>query len=96
MTSISIASPFEVENVSAILMPYLQAAMTIAASIEITYRQFLSDELTAPQFILTGLTAQKVTATMLRVTCTAGFEDFLNKPFPATVYTTRDFPGLAR
>ncbi len=86
----------QVENVSGVLTPWLFKAVAFPAPIEITYRQFLTDDLSQPQFILSGLTAQKVSAGLLRVTCTAGFEDFLNKPFPATIYNTWDFPGLAR
>lgn len=86
----------EIANVTGLLMPYLDMAAESDQPVEVTYRQYLSDDLTAPGFILSGLTLQKVNAGVLKVTATAGYQNFLYKPSPRRKYTTKEFPGLAR
>jgi hypothetical protein len=85
-----------VANVSKLLIPYLDIAAEGKDPIYMTFRLYLSNDTSAPQSIIDYLTAQKVSAGVLEVTCTAGFEDILNKPFGKQVYTTREYPGLDR
>ncbi|MGA7673553.1 MAG: DUF1833 family protein [Rhizomicrobium sp.] len=86
----------QVTNVSRLLTPWLKKATQSPAPVQITYRQYLADDRSAPGFVLDGLTIRKATANYLRVIATAGYEDFLNMPFPRTIYTTSEFTGLVR
>lgn len=83
------------ENVSTLLMPYLAKAAASDEPIHLTYRQYRSDQPGAPAVIHTGLTFKNASASALRVTAEAGFEDFLNMPHPAFIYTLAEYPGLA-
>lgn len=60
------------------------------------YRAYLSDALedgpqNAPPMELTLVT---VTATVFKITATAGFPDLLNLKFPKRDYDLETFPGL--
>jgi hypothetical protein len=85
-----------VANVARILVPYLEKAALNPAPIEVTYRQYLSSELSAPAWVVGGLMVKTSHAGITRVTATAGYEDFVNKPHCANTYTTAEFPGLDR
>jgi len=85
-----------VSNAARVLMPWLDKAADSADPLFMTYRAYLSDDLTAPQFVMDGFTIKSVVAGMLQVTASAGFEDFLNTPFGKKLYTLTDFPGLDR
>jgi hypothetical protein len=86
----------EILNVGSLLMPYLEEASASPAVLDLSFRLYYSDDLTQPGYVLHGMTLKKVSAGLLRVTGTAGFEDFLSKPVPRRIYTTKEFPGLAR
>ena len=83
-------------NTAGALQKQLEAAISYPAPVEVTYRQYLSDDLSAPAFVLNGLTLKSVKAGLLRITAEAGFEDWLNRPFPRRLYTAKEFPGLVR
>lgn len=83
------------DNIAALLMPHLIAAANSADPIELTYRQYRSDKLDAPAIVNSGLTFRKARAGVQRVTGDAGYEDFLNMPHPAFIYTLAEYPGLA-
>lgn len=85
-----------VSNVSRLLVRYLDIAASGTAPLYMTYRLFLSDDTSQPQFIVDWLNTQRVTVGIIDVKATAGFEDILNKPFGRSVYTARDYPGLDR
>jgi hypothetical protein len=85
-----------VENVTKILMPYIKAAMGIAAPIEFSIREYLPDDLSAPQQVIHGLTATGITPDIQRTTIKAGFEDVLNRPVPFRLYTSTEYPTLVR
>lgn len=85
----------EVDNVGAILMPYMTAAAASNDPIELSYREARSDELDAPALSVHGMTIKSARAGVQRVTAQAGFEDLLNKPHPADVISLQDYPGLA-
>lgn len=85
-----------VSNVARETMPYMQQALAIAAPIELSFRQFLVADTSAPELVMHGLTVKSATAGILRVQLQAGFEDLLNRPWPFTVYTTARYPTLAR
>jgi hypothetical protein len=84
----------EVDNVAREVMPYMDLAAASQDEIQLTYRQYRSDQLGAPGLVMDGLTIHSGTAGLIRVSLTAGYEDFLNKPFPADIYTLLDYPNI--
>lgn len=84
-----------VDNVTREIMPYLENAVSQRADMEVTYREWLAGDIEGPQYVLHGLTARRIKATTYRVTCTAGFADWLNKRY-GELYTVTRFPGLSR
>jgi hypothetical protein len=86
-----------IDNVSRELIAHLDAAVESAEKITITYRPFLSDDLSGPQMDPPmTLTLSEVEADVSRVIGRARTLDIGNKRFPATNYTARCFPGLTR
>jgi hypothetical protein len=85
-----------VSNVSRILIPSLDTAKDSRIPIEVTYRPYLSTDLTGPHMrpVLT-LTLRNVSCSMTDISATAGFGDLSNRKFPKTDYTNLKFPGLA-
>jgi len=65
--------------------------------VEVTYRPYLSTDLTAPQMDppLT-LTLTQISADNYTVTARARMGDFANRKFPSEEYTATRFPGLVR
>lgn len=85
----------EIDNVSRDIVAAIEAAVASTEPVEITYRVFLASDLSGPQNDPPiTLTASKITATALRVTLDAGFDDMTNKRFPAAEFTAARFPGL--
>jgi hypothetical protein len=64
--------------------------------IECTYREFLSDELGAPQSAPLRLTFEAIQIGEESVTGVAGRSDVLNRRFPGVWYDVQHFPGLDR
>lgn len=85
-----------IDNVGRELVSYLDAAANSTDLIEITYRPYLASDLSAPQMDppLT-LTIRTVSVDLLRVTARAGYTDLGARRFPAELYTSDRFPGLA-
>lgn len=85
------------DNVSADIETNIAAATASGVPAEITYRAFLSSDLTGPQNDppLT-LTVMGIQADDFKVVATCGFSDPANKAFPAENYTFKRFPGLVR
>lgn len=85
----------EIDNVSREILANVQLAMQSTALITMTYRQYLSTDLTGPQndppmtMVLSNIHAD-----VFKVTATAGFGDYNNKRFPPEEYTAERFPGL--
>jgi hypothetical protein len=85
------------DNVSREIVKHLDAASESEASIEVTYRPYLSNDVEGPQMdppITLVLT--EVEADVMRVTARARMVDIGNKAFPGRLYTSTEFPGLAR
>lgn len=84
-----------VDNVSRILTPYLDMAVQTLTPVTMTYRPYLSTDLTTPHMDppLT-LTLKNITVTPLRVTARATFSDLANRRFPGEDYSSINFPGL--
>lgn len=85
------------DNVSQEIEQNIALATASGIFAEITYRQYLSSDLTGPQNDppLT-LTVMDIKADDFKVTCTCGFSDPSNKNFPNENYTLQRFPGLSR
>lgn len=85
-----------IDNVGGEIVGYLDAAANSGDLIEVTYRPYLASDPSVPQMDppLT-LVVREVTADVFRVTATAGFGDLASLRFPAAVYTSDRFPGLA-
>ena len=86
----------EFDNVSRDILDNVQLAMGQTDPITITYREYLSGMLDAPQNNppLT-MTLSNIKADVFRVRATAGFGDLNNRRFPNEEYTLERFPGLA-
>lgn len=86
-----------IDNVSREIVENIDRAVTSQDVINVTYRPYLSTDLTAPSydpplhFILTD-----VVADVFKVTGRAKFPDLSNLSFPNKVYTPTLFPGLVR
>jgi hypothetical protein len=86
-----------IDNVSRELMDNLEKiAQTPNVPIEIYYRVFLSDDLTVQNDPPLRLDILAVKATQKMISFSAGLTNLRNKPFPALLYTTELYPGLAR
>jgi hypothetical protein len=84
-----------IDNVSREILANIQLALQSLNKITITYREYLSTDLSGPQNDppLT-MTVLSIKADVFRITATAGFPDLVNKKFPAQEYTSERFPGL--
>lgn len=87
-----------VDNASRELMDNVERlGETPNVPIIVTYRVYLSDDLTTvqndPPLILDVIS---LTATQQLVSFTAGNSNMRDKPFPYQLYTTELYPGLAR
>lgn len=87
----------EIDNVSQEIEDQLELAAASAQAVDITYRPYLSTDLTAPHMDppLT-LQLKSVEANDFRVRARAGFRDLVNRSFPGEDYTWTRFPGLIR
>jgi hypothetical protein len=83
-----------IDNASAELMPYLDAAIDFGQSIEVTYRVFLEGDLGQPQSTPLTLVLRNIQADVARVSASAAFIDVANKAFPVGEYDDANFPSL--
>lgn len=85
----------EFDNVSREILANIQLAMADTTPITITYREYLSTDLSGPQNDPPlVMTLTNIKADVFRVRATAGFGDLNNRRFPTTEYTGERFPGL--
>jgi len=85
------------DNVSREIEDNLALAVASPYKVEVTYRPYLSTDLTSPQMDppLT-LTLTHVEADDFKVTARASYGDAANKAFPSELYNSTRFPGLIR
>jgi len=77
------------------LLAAVQAASAATDPVTLTYREYLSTDLTAPaNDPPMELTLANVKANVFRVSATATFGDYVNKRFPTQTYDADRFPGL--
>ena len=85
------------DNVTREIVKHLDEASASESSIEVTYRPYLSNDLSGPQMDPPiTLVITEVEADVQRVTAKARMADIGNKTFPSRLYTATEFPGLAR
>lgn len=85
----------EIDNVSRDILANIELATTTDDLLEVTYREFLSSDLSGPQNDPPlSLTIFSIKATPLRIRAVAGFADVNNRRFPGEEYSAEEFPGL--
>jgi hypothetical protein len=85
----------EFDNVSRDILANVQLAMQSTALITMTYREYLSSDLSGPQNDPPmTMVLSNINANVFRVRATASFGDLGNKRFPNEEYTAERFPGL--
>lgn len=84
-----------IDNVSAEIVLEIEAAVTTAEPIELTYRPYLSTDTTGPQMDPPlHLVITQITANVMQITARATYGDYTNRKFPNREYTLTEFPGL--
>lgn len=85
----------EIDNINRAIFTAVSDASRSTSPITITYRMYLSSDLSWPQndppIVLSAKSAR---ADLRKVTLTAGYKDLVNAKFPKGTYTTDRFPGL--
>jgi hypothetical protein len=86
-----------IDNVSLDIEDALNAAIQTTDVVEVTYRPYLSSDLSAPSMDppLT-MTVKTISATQFQITARASIGDYANRKFPFEEYTRTRFPGLVR
>lgn len=86
-----------IDNVSTEIEDNINAALATTDKVEVTYRPYLSTDLSAPAMNppLT-LTITQISADQFQLTARAQLGDYANKAFPGENYTATRFPGLVR
>lgn len=85
------------DNVSREIIKYLDLAVEGQDMIEMTYRPYLSNDLSCPQMNPPiTLVITDITADVLKITATARMMDIGNKSFPSENYTVKNYAGLTR
>ena len=84
-----------IDNVSREILEHIELAMPLPDKLEITYRAYLSNDLTSgphndPPLHLTIISVE---ADAMSVTAKASVVDFINKKFPNQEYDETRFPG---
>ncbi len=76
------------------LMPYLNDAITVRADLTLLYREYRSDDVSAPCYGPVEFIVRNTRITGSRVEGTAKLADLANTKFPRRVYTRAEFPAL--
>ena len=85
-----------IDNVGREISDFINAAKSAEVPVEVIYRPYTSDDLTAPQMnppLLLWL--KNISVTDAQVTGRATFMDLVNKKFPLELYTRARFPNLS-
>jgi hypothetical protein len=83
-----------VDNVSRELVPHIERAVGLRADLIAIYREYRSDDLSAPCYGPVEFIVRNITMSGTRIEGTASIDNLANKKFPTRVYTTREYPGL--
>ena len=86
-----------IDNVDREMVLNIERAVTSRDVIKVTYRPYLSTDLTSPHYDPPlHLTLRDIVADVFKVTGKARFSDLANISFPNELYTATRFPGLVR
>lgn len=86
-----------IDNVSTEIIKCLDRAVETQDMIEMTYRPYLTSDLSMPQMASPiTLVITEVSADISKISATASIMDIGNKSFPAENYTVKKYPGLSR
>ncbi len=86
-----------IDNVSTEIMSYLDKAIETQDMIEMTYRPYLSNDLSCPQMNPPiTLAIKDIKVDIKKITATARMMDIGNKSFPSENYTAKNYAGLTR
>lgn len=86
-----------IDNVSTEMIRYLDNAIETQEVIELTYRPYLSNDLSCPQMDPPiTLVITDIHVDCYKITVTARMMDIGNKSFPSENYTVKNYPGLSR
>jgi hypothetical protein len=85
-----------IDNVLQLLSPYMDAAVSQNAPIQVSFRSYLSDDFTQPAAVLHGLTLGSTQSGTTRITGNLSFDDVLNAPFHDMIYRTDKWIALVR
>lgn len=83
-----------IDSVGEEIIPYLEAATQIRADMISIYRQYRSDDLTAPCYGPVEFLIKQVTLKSSTIEGVAKIDDLVNRKFPSRVYTLTEYPGL--
>jgi hypothetical protein len=82
------------DNVPGDLMAMLGPASASGVPVELTYREYLTDDPDTVHYRLGGLSLKRVAVTQLRIEGRVGFMDLFNRSFPNAEYSTEETPSL--
>jgi hypothetical protein len=83
-----------IDNVARVMMEPLQGAILVQANLVAIYREYVSDDLTAPSYGPVEFVINNVKIKGQSVTGVARIDNLSNKKFPSRVYTLNEFPSL--
>ena len=85
----------EIDNVGGEVMRHIEAAQANPQITTVTYRLFVSNDLSAPQNDppLT-LDVLAISADPFKISMVCGFDNLANRRFPRETYNSERFPGL--
>lgn len=83
-----------VDSVGDEIIPYLEAATLTRADMVAIYRQYRSDDMTAPCYGPVQFVIKQVTLKSSTIEGIAKIDDLVNRKFPKRVYTLQEYPGL--
>lgn len=83
-----------VDSIGDELIPYLEAATKIRADMVSIYREYRSDDMTAPCYGPVEFLIKQVTLKSSTIEGIGKIDDLVNKKFPSRVYTYSEYSGL--
>lgn len=83
-----------VDSVGDELIPYLEAATQVRADLVAIYRQYRSDDMTAPCYGPVQFVIKQVTLKSSTIEGVAKIDDLVNRKFPKRVFSLAEYPGL--
>jgi len=84
-----------IDNVNRVASDFVETAKGSVVPVQVIYRPYLSDDLSAPQMVPPLILYLKdVQITTLQVTGKCTFLDLVNQKFPSTLYQRENFPSL--